>query len=181
MGQLFTLEQQSLRRRIPIIGREKGAWLLQKVKELQPKIILELGTANGYSGCILGSQGAKLLTIEINHAMAEEAAINFSRYGINAKIVLGEGTTIIKELVAEKQLFDLIFIDFAKKEYLPVLEGCLLLVKTGGVIIADNISMAKCQNFKAAVLHHHKLRTEIINIGDGLSYSIKLGDGFIQK
>src|SRR3989344_8918094 len=166
LGQLFTLEQQSLRRRIPIIGREKGAWLLQKVKELQPKIILELGTANGYSGCILGSQGAKLLTLEINPALAEEATINFSQHQIDAEIVLGEGIATIKDLVAEKQLFDLIFIDFAKKSYLPVLESCLLLVKPGGVIIADNISMAKCQDFRAAVLHHPQLRTEIINIKD---------------
>lgn len=174
LDQLSALEQYSRQRGIPIIGREKGAWLLQKIKEHQPKRILELGTANGYSGCILGSEGAKLITIEINKKMAEEAGINFSKYKVNAEIILGEGIEITKHLAKNGPSFDLIFIDFVKKGYLPVLEECILLVKAGGVIIADNISMENCRDFAAAVLSHPRLATEIISIQDGLSYSLKL-------
>ena len=173
LDQLSTLEEQSIQRGIPVIGREKGTWLLQKVIKLKPKQILELGTANGYSGCILGSQGGKLFTIEIDSVIAEEAAINFSKHNINAEIILGNGVEIIQNLVQKKDSFDLIFIDFIKKGYIQVLENCISLVKKGGVIIADNIFMDNCQDFTDAVLHHSKLMTEIINIRDGLSFSVK--------
>jgi len=173
LNELSELERQSIIRQIPIIGREKGSWLLKVIKKYQPQNILELGTANGYSGCILGSQGAKLLTIEINPAIAEEAAINFSKQEIDAEIVLGDGVDIVKDLVKKGLNFDLIFIDFYKKGYIKVLENCLALLKTGGLLIADNISMDYCQDFADAVLHHRQLKTEIINIKDGLGFSIK--------
>ena len=170
LDKLKDLEKTSIERGIPIIGREKGAWLLKKVQQLKPKRILELGTANGYSGIILGSESAELTTVEINEKIAEEAVNNFSEFNINAKIIVGDGVEIVKELDGE---FDLIFIDFAKKKYIEILEKCIKLVKNGGLIIADNISMEGCQDFKEAVLNHQKLKTEIIDIKDGLSCSEK--------
>tara|TARA_B100000315_G_C14347864_1_gene482614 strand:- start:24 stop:572 length:549 start_codon:yes stop_codon:yes gene_type:complete len=161
------LELQSTGRGIPIIGPEKGQWLLKKVKELKPKRVLELGTANGYSGCILGSEGAVLTTIEMDDKIAIEAMQNFSQFDTNAEVFLGDGVEIIKEL---KGKFDFIFIDFSKKNYIKVLEDCKRLCS--GVIIADNISFDGCSDFKEAVLSDPRLDTEIIDIKDGLSYSI---------
>jgi len=172
---LQPLEQESTARGIPILGSKKGAWLLQKIQETKPKQILELGTANGYSGCILGSEGAELMTVEVNAIIAQEARENFKRYNINAKVVVGDGVEIVKRLASERSdYYDLIFIDFAKNKYFTVLEDCLRLVKKGGFIIADNITMDGCQNYKEAVLHHPQLKTELIPIKDGLSCSKKL-------
>ena len=173
--QLQPLEQESLARGIPIIGSKKGAWLLQKIKETKPKIILELGTANGYSGCILGSEGAELTTIEVNAIIAEEARQNFRKYRINAKVLVSDAVEIVKRLAKEKQeYYDLIFIDFAKNKYIAVLENGLKLVRKGGLIIADNITMDGCQDYKEAVLNHPNLKTELIPIKDGLSCSEKI-------
>lgn len=183
VGQLAGLEQQSTQRGIPILGSEKGAWLLKFIQQHQPQQILELGTANGYSGIILGSEGAELLTVDINEQITREALQNFQQYAINASIIIGDAVTVVSDLVKkslpknqQKHLlkFDLIFIDFAKKNYIAVLENCIKLTKPGGYIIADNITMAGCQDFKHAVLHHSQLQTEIIAIKDGLSYSKKL-------
>ena len=77
ISKLQVLERESIARGIPIIGSKKGSWLLQKVRETKPARILELGTANGYSGCILGSEGAELTTIEVNALIADEARNNF--------------------------------------------------------------------------------------------------------
>lgn len=171
---LQDLESESISRGIPILGRDKGSWLLNKVKEIKPKLILELGTANGYSGSILGSEGAELITVEINPEIAEEAEKNFSRFNINASIIIGDGVKEVEKLVKEKQdYFDLIFIDFAKNDYIKVLENCIKLVKNNGFIIADNITFDGCQDFKEAVLNHPKLKTEIIKIKDWLSCSEK--------
>ncbi len=172
--QLQSLEQESIARGIPIIGSKKGAWLLQKVQQTKPQRVLELGTANGYSGCLLGSEGAELTTIEVNAIIAEEARQNFKRYNIKAKVLVGDAVEITKRLAKETpEDYDLIFIDFAKKKYIEVLEPSIKLVKNDGFIIADNITMDDCLNFKEAVLNHPQLKTELIPIKDGLSCSTK--------
>ena len=169
--QLKKLEQESKERQIPIIGSEKGTWLLETIKKHKPQKILELGTANGYSGIILASEGAKLTTIEINPQAAEEAMINFTEFNITPKIIVGNGVKIVQDLVSQDMEYDFIFIDFEKKSYMKVLENCMTLLKPNGVLIADNITMEKCQDFKEAIQNHEKLKTEIIDIKDGLSYS----------
>ena len=172
---LSSLERESIKRGIPIIGKEKGRWLFKKIQELQPKKILELGTANGYSGIILGSTGADLTTVEINPNIAEEAMIHFSQYNTKAQIFIGDAVSLAQNLSErQKEYYNLIFIHFAKKEYIKVLPTCLELVKKKGYIIADNITMKGCQDFKNAVLAHPQLKTEIINIKDGLSCSQKM-------
>jgi len=172
---LKPLEEVSLSRKIPIIGPDKGSWLASKVKELQPKHVLELGTANGYSGIILGSEGAEVTTIDINKEIVSEAEKNFKEFKIKAQLIVGDGVTIVKELAKrKKEYFDLIYIDFAKAKYKPVLDDCISMLKHNGYIIADNITMDGCKDFKEAVLHNSKLKTEIIHILDGLSCSRKM-------
>ena len=174
---LRELEQESISKGIPIIGEEKGKWLLEKVKQHQPKRILELGTANGYSGCILGSEGGELTTIEIDGKIAEEAMINFGKHNVNAKVLIGDGVKITKELAINGDKFDLIFIDFALNQYIEVLEDCIKLTKPNAVIIVDNINLEvkqrNCQDFKEAILNHPNLKSEIINIKDGLCYCVR--------
>ena len=165
ISDLKNLEKESISRGIPIIGSKKGNWILNKVLELKPKKILELGTANGYSGIILGSNGAEITTIEINPLMAKEAKNNFKKFNIKSEIIVGDGVKEIKNL---NKKFKIIFIDFAKKKYIKILEDCIRL---GDYIIADNINFEKCKNLKKKILNHPKLKTEIINIKDGLSFS----------
>lgn len=174
---LQELEQESIKRGIPIIGSEKGSWLYSKVKELQPKRVLELGTAVGYSGIILGSEGAELTTIELDERAAAEAQENFEKFKINAGVLVGNAAEEVKKLVSKGRnhgKFDLIFIDHTKSQYREVLDDCFRLLRPGGLLIADNISFTGCQDFKEIVLSHRELKTEIVNIRDGMSCSQKL-------
>tara|TARA_Y100000034_G_C6712131_1_gene314635 strand:+ start:100 stop:648 length:549 start_codon:yes stop_codon:yes gene_type:complete len=172
MEKLKNLEQKSLARGIPIIEPEKGEWLFSFIKERKPQKILELGTANGYSGIILGSSGAELTTIEIDEKIAQEAMQNFTKFKINAKIIMGDGVSIVNDLTQRsKDYYDLIFIDFAKKKYIKILENCINLAQENGYIIADNINMSGCADFKQKVLNHKRLETKIIEIKDNLSLS----------
>ncbi|MBI4163946.1 MAG: class I SAM-dependent methyltransferase [Candidatus Aenigmarchaeota archaeon] len=177
LKKLSYLEKESIERRIPIIGKEKGLWLYKKVLEAKPKRVLELGTANGYSGIILGSQGAELTTIEADKEVSEEAGKNFERFGVKAAIIVGDGVLEVEKLVEEKKNikgFDIVFIDFANRKYILVLENCIKLAKKGGLIIADNIHLPKCEEYKQRVLNHPKLKTEIIDIKNGLACSVKI-------
>jgi len=174
---LQELELEAVKSGIPIIGAEKGNWLYSKVKELQPKRVLELGTAVGYSGIILGSEGAELTTIELDGRMAKEAEENFEKFRTAAKVIIGNAVDEVRKLAGKNRhnkKFDLIFIDHTKSQYREVLDDCFQLLRPCGLLIADNITFAGCQDFKDAVLNHRELKTEIINIRDGLSCSQKL-------
>jgi len=180
INQLKSLEQESISRRIPIIGSAKGTWLLEQVQKYKPKKILELGTANGYSGCILGSEGAEVTTIDINRQITEEAKRNYALFNIKATIIIRDGVEAVRAMAAERDMaaerkgyFDMIFIDFHKTGYFQVLEDCITLLKQNGVMIADNITFAGCQDFRRAVLADPRLETTIIDIKDGLSFSQK--------
>lgn len=177
LDDLKTLEKESLARTIPIIGSEKGTWLLHQVIKLQPRKVLELGTANGYSGCILGSEGAVLITIEKDAKIAEEAKENFKKFVVNAEVIVDDAIPALKDLLVDEtnvESFDVIFIDCAKKVYNQVLDDCIKLVRVGGLIIADNISFEGCQDFKKHVFDHPSLRTDLVSIKDGLSCSEKI-------
>jgi|TARA_Y100000310_G_scaffold144893_1_gene144150 predicted O-methyltransferase YrrM len=174
LDDLKSLEQDSLTRGIPIVGFDKGTWLLHQVMHLQPRKVLELGTANGYSGCILGSEGAVVITIEKDAKIAAEAKQNFKKFVINAEVIVDDVLSTLKELLVDEtniESFDLIFIDCAKKLYNQVLDDCIKLVRVGGLIIADNISFDGCQDFKKRVTDHPLLRTDFVSIKDGLSCS----------
>jgi predicted O-methyltransferase YrrM len=177
LEQLFHLERESINRGIPIIGREKGKWLYKKIQTVQPQEILELGTANGYSGIILGSSGARLLTIEHDSARAREAQQNFRTFSIQATVHVGDAVSYVRALAQDpknKGRFGIVFIDFAKHKYLTVFADCFFLTKPGGFIIADNITMEGCKDFKDHILREKLLKTELISIQDGLSCSIVL-------
>ncbi len=174
---LKSIEEDCIKRGIPFIEAKKGRWLANKIKDVKPRKVLELGTANGYSGIILGSEGAELTTVEIDPKIACQAKNNFVRFNIKARVVVADAVEAVSSLTRDEnndQAFDLIFIDFAKKRYINILSGCLQLVKEGGLIIADNVNMEKCSEFKETILKHPKLKTEIIEIGDGLSCSVKV-------
>lgn len=176
--ELKKLEEQSLERGIPILGAKKGKWLYDKVQELRPERVLELGTANGYSGSILGSAGASLLTVELDPHIAQEAMRNFSSQHIKAQVLVGDAVFEVEKLAKNAKnhgTFDLIFIDFAKKKYLGVLENCLSLLKVGGYIIADNINFIGCADYRARVQEHPQLHTELVLFGvDGFALSQKV-------
>ncbi len=172
---LETLEQEAIRRGIPIIGPEKAAWLYEKIKELKPKEILELGTAAGYSGIILGSEGAHLTTVDKSVKIQAEGKENLKMAGVNATVIFADIPTYLKEAAKQQQqVFDLIFVDFEKREYLAALPYCIQLVKVGGHIITDNVLMDKSKEFLDVVMDHPQLKTELIEIKDGLTLSRRI-------
>jgi len=171
LEQLKELEQESIKRKVPIIGPEKGRWILDKIKQFKPKTILELGNANGYSGIILASEGAILTTIDTSPHAVQEAMANFKKFNVTAQVILGDGVKYVEELLTEKAKFDLILLDFANKEYIHVLENCIKILSKNGILIADNIDLPGCKEFKEKIQVHPKLNTEIIKIGNGMSSS----------
>lgn len=122
-------------------GNLQGKFLEFISKMIKPEIILEIGTFTGYSAICLSKglkPGGKLITIEINDELTDFAHSYFCKAGVESKItqITGNALEIIPGL---NQMFDLVFIDGDKREYIDYFRLIIDKVNPGGFIIADNV------------------------------------------
>ncbi len=108
---------------------------------LQPARILEIGTFTGFSALCLAKglqQNGKLHTIELREEDGIIAQNNFDRSLLKEKIQLhiGDAHQIVATL---NEAWDIVFIDADKTGYIDYYELILPLVKSNGLIIADNV------------------------------------------
>jgi predicted O-methyltransferase YrrM len=108
---------------------------------LQPKYVLEIGTFTGYSALCL-AQGlqpdGELHTLELREEDANTARINFSRSELNKKIHLHTGNAM--EIIPSLPfVWDMVFIDADKTNYLQYYELVLPRLNDKGLMIADNV------------------------------------------
>ena len=106
-----------------------------------PENILEIGTFTGYSAICLAKglkPGGKLITIELNDELTAFAHSYFSRAGLESKITQLTGNAL--DLIPGLNLmFDLVFLDADKREYIDYYRLIIDKVKPGGFILADNV------------------------------------------
>jgi predicted O-methyltransferase YrrM len=106
--------------------------------------ILEIGTLGGYSTIWLARalpSDGELVTCEIDPHHAAVAAANFVRAGVDKLIDLRVGPAR-DTLATLEGGFDLAFIDADKASGADYFRSCVRLVRTGGVIIVDNVVRA---------------------------------------
>lgn len=196
-GLILEIERSAKEKGIPIVEPEVGRliYLLARIKKC--KAILEIGTAIGYSTMILAGglePGGRLITIEKDKEMADEAEKNFERLGLSNVILLkGDALEILKNMVSTGNYqFDFIFLDAAKGQYVQFLPLCYRLLNTGGLLVADNVLykgmvanrdllkrrkitiVKRLKKYLNQVTSHPNLETSILPIGDGVSISLKV-------
>lgn len=121
-------------------GNLQGKFLEMISHMIKPKAILEIGTYTGYSAICLAkglSDDGVLHTIEINPELNGFSEKYFNKSGLKYKIQqhIGSALEIIPQL---NEVFDLVFIDADKENYLNYYKLVFDKVKTGGFILADN-------------------------------------------
>lgn len=122
-------------------GHLQGKLLEFISKWIHPQYILEIGTFTGYSALCL-AQGLRpsgeLHTIEINDELKKFALsyINQSPLAASIKLHTGDALDIIPGF---NITFDMVFIDAEKREYMDYYNAVIGKVRSGGVIIADNV------------------------------------------
>jgi caffeoyl-CoA O-methyltransferase len=122
-------------------GHVQGKVLELFSKMIGPKRILEIGTFTGFSALCLAKglqPDGKLFTLELREEDAATAKKYFAKAGMEGKIELcvGDALQIIPNL---KEIWDLVFIDADKVNYINYYELTLPSVKSGGWILADNV------------------------------------------
>jgi len=121
-------------------GHLQGRVLSMFCHMIQPKRVLELGTFTGYSALCMAeamTDDAVLHTVECDDELEDFILQNFagSEHGYKIKLHIGEALLEIEKL---DEMFDLVFLDADKREYLAYYEAVLPKLKVGGFIFADN-------------------------------------------
>jgi predicted O-methyltransferase YrrM len=150
---LQSLEQEARKEQIPIVGPVVGQLLGHLAAFAGAKRILELGTATGYSAIYLArgcAPDGRVITLEKDPGMAERARANLTLVGVSDRVDVVAGDAL--DALAEMQgVFDLIFIDIEKAEYVRALPGCRRLLRPNGLLVADNTAFAEADSFNRAV------------------------------
>jgi caffeoyl-CoA O-methyltransferase len=119
----------------------EGRFLQMLVRLSGAKSILELGMFTGYSALMMAEalpDSGQLITCEID-AKAEAIARRYfaeSPHRDKITIRMGPALETIKTLTGP---LDLVFIDADKPNYANYYEACLPLLKSGGLVVADNV------------------------------------------
>lgn len=122
-------------------GHLQGRFLSMISCIKQPEHILEIGTYTGYSALCLAEglkSNGQLHTIDINDELEsiQSEFINQSQYKNQIIRHFGNALEIIPTL---SQVWDLVFIDADKENYLNYYKMVIDKMPSGGLIIADNV------------------------------------------
>lgn len=184
---LRSLEDYAEEHHVPIIEPEVAQFMKTLLKMHRPKNILEVGTAIGYSALVMAEAldgNCKITTIERRKDMIELAKANLQKtpYKDNIIILDGEAEEILPNI---EKMYDFIFIDAAKGQYLEFFRMCTHLLNPGGIILSDNVLFKGMVATDELVVRRkrtivNRLRTflQYINEIDGYTSSvIPIGDG----
>jgi len=194
-GQLCEeIAQAALEKDVPIIKKETAALLKTMVAAKQPRAILEVGTAVGYSALLMAGvmpADCTITTIEKYEPRIPVAKENFRRAGMEDRITLLEGDA--EEFLQKLEgPYDFIFMDAAKGQYIHWLPMIMRLLPEGGMLFSDNVLQdgnivqsryaverrdrtihTRMREYLYTLKHMDELESSIVPIGDGVAISVK--------
>ena len=186
--------EDALRRGIPVADDETLNFLVVLLQAIQPKRILEVGTAVGLSGAAMLSvcPNARLTTMELEEERYLEAKQNFADFGISDRVnaYMGDAGEILAMMDGE---FDFVFLDGPKAQYEKYLFDLKRLMKKGAVLFADDVLLYgwvngveptpqkrhsivdKIRSYLDTITKDKSFITSVIDIGDGVALSVYNG------
>ncbi len=144
-----------------------------------------------------GDKDLHIDTIENYEKRIGPAKENIRAAGMEDRINLieGDAAQIIGELAEEGREYDMIFVDAAKAQYISYLPVCKRLLKSGGILVSDNVLFdgdivqsrfavrrrdrtihSRMREFLRAVSEDEELVTTILPVGDGMTLSVKVNN-----
>ena len=170
-------------------GAYQGRLLALLSKLIAPKHILEIGTYTGYSALCLAEglqANGQIDTIDINEELTDMQRKYFDVSGYGKHIVqhLGNAAEIIPAI---EGTFDFVFIDADKEQYPLYFDLIVDRVRSGGLIIADNVlwsgkvlepatdeATESLQSFNKKVAKDSRVETVILAVRDGVTLLRKI-------
>lgn len=190
--ELEKIKQKAIEDKIPIIMDDTLEILKTLLKDKKPSRMLEIGTAVGYSAICFSEylqKGGCIDTIEREEDRVSQAKENIKKAEVEDKINIfcGDAVEILPTLNNE---YDVVFIDAAKGKYPFFLKEALRMLKSDGIIIADNVlykgyvmsdynkhkqrtAVRNLREFIQELKENPELEMEILEVGDGLAIATR--------
>jgi predicted O-methyltransferase YrrM len=128
-----------------MIGPEKAKRLAELVRQKKPKLVVECGTAIGYSGLWIARElkaagQGKLITLELDEERVKRARANFEKAELAdvVEVRLGDARELVRKIEGP---VDFLFIDCNYGNYHPCLRGIEKRLAPGAVVVADNVGI----------------------------------------
>ena len=192
-GIVAEMEEDAAKNRVPIADREVALFLEITARATNARRVLEIGMAIGYAVLHLArgmADDGLVVTIEPNDEMIRRAEDYLTRAGVRERVRIERGYAL--EVIPRlEETFDLVYLDAVKEEYSDYLDQALPLLRTGGVVVADNVlwggqvagdvrspdqqaSTQALRLFNQRFVNHPQLVGEILSFGDGIAYGVKV-------
>jgi len=191
---LAEMEDYAAEHRVPIGDREVALFLEVTARAIKARRALECGMAIGYSviHMLRGmTDDGRVITIDPSDEMIKAAEGYLSRADLRERTQIEKGYAL--EVIPRlNETFDLVFIDAVKEEYRGYLDLALPKLRLGGVVVCDNLlwggqvageirsddqkaSTEALRDFNQYFVGHPQLRAQVLAVGDGLGYGVKIG------
>lgn len=189
---IVEMEQYAAEHRVPIMDDTGLYTLIGLLQIQQPKRILEIGSAIGYSAIRLAEAfpDAYIYTVERDEERCSEAVKNIEKSGIGRiEIVCADALELD---TSELEPFDALFIDAAKGQYKKFFEKYSPLVRQEGVIYCDNMFMhgmvlladedipkrsrtmlRNLKSFTEWMMAHEHYDASLLPVGDGILTAVR--------
>ena len=189
---LAEMEAYAAEHHVPIADREVATFLEITARASRAQNVLEIGMAIGYSVVHLlhgMDENGLVVTIEPSDEMIQAASGYLKRANLfdRVRIERGKALDVMPRLT---ETYDLLYIDAVKEEYQQYLDLGLPRLRAGGVVVVDNLlwggrvaqpesaddesSTKALREFNHYFINHPQLRSEILSVGDGLGYAVKI-------
>ena len=194
---LAKLEAYAIEHEVPIIRKEAQSLLKFFLELKQPKRILEVGTAIGFSASLMCDYMPKdchLTTIEKVPMRIVEAEKNLAalKRSQDVTFLTGDAEEVLKNLEEQGNQYDFVFMDAAKAQYMSFLTRILPMLPKGALLITDNVLQEgsiveskysitrrdrtihmRMREYLYELKHNNALTTSIVAVGDGMALSVK--------
>ncbi|WP_040981583.1 O-methyltransferase [Oceanobacillus jeddahense] len=189
------LEKNAETNQVPIVHRSSMHMINLILMMKQPKKILEIGTAIGYSALRMleGAEDADIITIEKDEKRCREAIVHIQeqKRDHQIEVILGDAAEVMQDLTNKEKQFDVIFMDAAKGQYQSYFDLANKMLISGGILITDNVLfrgmvysneevpkkyrtlVRKLKAYNEMLMNHPDYHTSIIPVDDGVSISCK--------
>lgn len=192
---LKLIEEEAKEDYVPIMDKVSMKFVSQIVRLSEPKQILEIGTAIGYSALRMleACPNTTITTIERDEKRYRRAKQLITEHQKidNIQLIHGDALEVLDSLQTTGNEFDVAFIDAAKGQYQSFFEKVDPMILPGGTIISDNVLfqglvasegevekrhrtlVRKMRIYNEWLMNHPSYSSSILPIGDGIALSIK--------
>jgi predicted O-methyltransferase YrrM len=178
---------------VPIVHWETGRFLATLVRATRPQLVLEVGTAIGYSTLHMAEalDGGKIVTIERDSDRVRQASDYLNRAGVADRVEIVEADAM-EAIEGLDGPFDVIFLDATKTEYPRYFEMAEPKASDHAVLVVDNLLMsgdvalendaeaywsaenlATARAFNREIVSSERWLGVVLPVGDGIAFAAR--------